>query len=140
MKEPNVPTLKAHEIPIRTSDAATRFSPTIGRTMSHDWIDPNVITSSTSKADKSPVPQAMWDKRIELVFPDRTGVMNLITKLRKGLLRVYRRRLLTSFLHYLQTSYDEEYSNYMKGQRLARNGGMLFSMTIILPWSREGKS
>ena len=133
MKELDRSTSKGLGTPITATPPATTFLVSIGRTLSHNWIDPNVIASSTSKADKSPVPQAMWDKRIELVFSNKTGVKNLIVQLRNGLLRLYRRRLLHSFIFYLRTCYNIEYSNYLNGQRLAWNGGMLLSTTFTLP-------
>ena len=40
---------------MRTTEGKSTFFPAIGRTICHDWIDPKVIASATSTADKSPV-------------------------------------------------------------------------------------
>ena len=76
----------------------TAYFPQLDHAMNYTWIIPDITNNNNQKADKSPVPSAMWDQRILLTFPGRSGIKLLIKTCHTMLLRSYRRSLLLSFL------------------------------------------
>ena len=101
----------------------TSYFTRLNQTMNHTLIDPNIINDNNRKADKSPVPSAMWDQRIHLTFPGRRGITFLIQTCRAMLLRSYRRIFLLSFLKHLDLTCHLEYSKHKLGHRKVYNGG-----------------
>jgi len=80
--------------------AFTRFDE-LNVEINHDWVDQSLISTSTRKEDKAPVPTALWDRRIIVSFCNNPNAGKLIEPLRSFLIRVYRRRLLKSFINYI---------------------------------------
>jgi hypothetical protein len=59
---------KSHQTPLWTpkpgptiSDTKQRWLPSVQRYLPHNWIDPNLVTSKTAKADDAGIQQSMWD-------------------------------------------------------------------------------
>ena len=101
--------------------AFTRFDE-LNVEINHYWVDQSLISMSTRKEDKAPVPTALWDRRIIASFCNNPNVGKLIEPLRSFLIRVYRRRLLKSFINYIGRTFPGEWINYCKGDRSHTNG------------------
>jgi hypothetical protein len=59
---------KSHQTPLRTpmpgpalSDEKQSWLPLIQRFLSHDWIDPSLVTSKAANADDAGIQQSVWD-------------------------------------------------------------------------------
>ena len=114
----------SQQMKIHPPSSSTHFEE-INTTINDDWIDVSLVEKSSRKEDKAPVPSSLWDNRVLLSFPGRTGVPNLIIVLRSFLLRIYRKRLTKSLLLYLRSSFHSKWTNYVNGSRTHMKGGDL---------------
>ena len=115
---------------ITTPPPSTTTFDSLNIEISNEWISQSVVDQPNRKEDKAPTPSELWDKRILLSFPDREGVVELISVFRSFLLRVYRRRLLKSFTSYLRSSFPNKWDDYLLGQRSQAVGGDELSKSI----------
>ena len=109
--------------PITTISPTTTFS-SINVTINNDWIDETLVEKSSRKEDKAPVPTFLWNKRIMASFPNRNGVMKLISAMRNFLIRVCRKRLTRSLIVFLRSSFGTDWKDYLRGSRAHRKGGI----------------
>jgi hypothetical protein len=69
--------------------------PALGEFLSHDWINPDLVTDKAAKSDDAEVPTSLWDQRITLIYP---GAEPHLPLLRCWLLSRLRLRVTRSFL------------------------------------------
>ena len=63
--------------PVSSPSQTTIFT-AINRSISHDWIDDNIVFSPIQKANNAPVPALLWDKRIIASFPNKAIDLELL--------------------------------------------------------------
>jgi hypothetical protein len=72
--------------------------PHLGRFLSHEWIDQDLITSTASKKDNAAAPRHLWDNHLELLYP---GVIAHLPGIRSKLLCILWSPLLREICEYL---------------------------------------
>jgi len=120
--------LQTSPIPVEKPSSEATFFPDIGVSISNTWTTMDLNSERSKKADNAPVPSELWDRRLSLSFPSDRGILHLASCLRTMALTWYRRRMLHSLCTYLRSSFPNEYSNYLLGQRKTlHRGGMELS-------------
>jgi hypothetical protein len=105
--------------------AKRSWLPSIQRWLSHQWIDPELVTATAAKRDDACVPTSLWDARLTLLYP---GVTRLhLETLRSWLLRRCRLNVTRSLLRFLRSQHSIGWALQLTKSRASRHqGGVLF--------------
>jgi hypothetical protein len=108
------PPLLFHDLVVPTPTDST-WLPSIGRYLSHSWIDSETVTDKAVKADDAAAPSHMWDARIQLLWPSLT--QDHLVALQSFLLRWLRRKTTRELRRYLADHYGTNWCSELSVQR-----------------------
>jgi hypothetical protein len=104
---------ESHQTPLRppipdpaVADEKQSWLPSVQRFLSHDWIDPILVTSKAAKADDAGIQQSMWDARSTLLFP---WAVHVLAFLRSRLMGLVQRILYLELKVHLQSEHGHDW-------------------------------